>query len=764
MKCNYYCSSFDSTVTEVIRNKYQRNHSKMEEETIAERKERISSMTYTELVVRRDYLNSQLPVDNSIPTDTSKSTAALPTLAIPKVRMIRGQQQVEGSDDVHWDYVLKELMWLSADFASERKRQISQAKRLSSAVMSYHNTKQFRLQKELAELELRKRKIASKISKIVMKQFWVKVERLITYKQHLLMENERQQRMDQHLRSLVQRTELYSQSLQQQQLQLDPHNKKKHIIHPFTTTANSVEEVLQEHLFQQKHSTANRPYHSSRNQKKLKIDYSQLLLASQKAEQQEEDNFFYGQPVGEEDSSFYPSSINSNSESNGSSNSDDSFQQALLELHPSQLAEEIVALQQESKQDLQEIQTKYYNNYRYHLKDDGDNNSIVSSESQSSSSTPIQRNTGHTTNTDTTGNIRTAREGEFNSSALLMASPSDVKQQQAQATLLYSSGSEDYTINSEDEPDDETTLIEEERLGREMSAEEEIALLQQENEIPIEQLLSSYYPKPQFNHGQQYQGDDDSAQASSPSSSSGSDEFVMEEEVDDETTMIEEERLGREMSAEEEIALLQQENEIPIEELISSYYPTPQQCPEEDVNEKASVSSSTSGSEEFVMDIEEVDDETTLIEEEQLGREMSAEEEIALLQQENELPIEQLLLSYTSKGIIEECSDAMSCKSSRNSMDEDDVDHTVISVTGGETKEREVTGINNENLSIMEKLQSSETRARELNVTRPFLLSSWVKLRPYQQIGLNWLVSLHSRRLNGNYITISVGSPNYSTF
>ena len=93
-------------------------------------------------------------------------------------------KQVEGSDDVHWDYVLKELMWLSADLASERKRQISQAKRLSSAVMSYHNTR--RLQKELAELELRKRKIASKISKIVMKQFWVKVECLITYKQYLV--------------------------------------------------------------------------------------------------------------------------------------------------------------------------------------------------------------------------------------------------------------------------------------------------------------------------------------------------------------------------------------------------------------------------------------------------------------------------------------------------------------------------------------------------------------------------------------------------
>jgi hypothetical protein len=34
-------------------------------------------------------------------------------------------------------------------------------------------------------------------------------------------------------------------------------------------------------------------------------------------------------------------------------------------------------------------------------------------------------------------------------------------------------------------------------------------------------------------------------------------------------------------------------------------------------------------------------------------------------------------------------------------------------------------------------------------LARPFLLASWVKLRNYQHIGLNWLVSLQTRRLNG---------------
>lgn len=38
---------------------------------------------------------------------------------------------------------------------------------------------------------------------------------------------------------------------------------------------------------------------------------------------------------------------------------------------------------------------------------------------------------------------------------------------------------------------------------------------------------------------------------------------------------------------------------------------------------------------------------------------------------------------------------------------------------------------------------------KEKMLTRPFLLASWVKLRAYQHIGLNWLVSIQTRRLNG---------------
>ena len=52
-------------------------------------------------------------------------------------------------------------------------------------------------------------------------------------------------------------------------------------------------------------------------------------------------------------------------------------------------------------------------------------------------------------------------------------------------------------------------------------------------------------------------------------------------------------------------------------------------------------------------------------------------------------------------------------------------------------------------LAAIEALEESAERARKTLASRPFLIAPWVKLREYQQTGLNWLVSLQTRRLNG---------------
>jgi SNF2 family DNA or RNA helicase len=67
-------------------------------------------------------------------------------------------------------------------------------------------------------------------------------------------------------------------------------------------------------------------------------------------------------------------------------------------------------------------------------------------------------------------------------------------------------------------------------------------------------------------------------------------------------------------------------------------------------------------------------------------------------------------------------------------------------------KEEVIVDNNSENddgTAALDALEESAKKARETLASRPFLIPPWVKLRKYQQVGLNWLVSLQSRRLNG---------------
>ena len=54
-----------------------------------------------------------------------------------------------------------------------------------------------------------------------------------------------------------------------------------------------------------------------------------------------------------------------------------------------------------------------------------------------------------------------------------------------------------------------------------------------------------------------------------------------------------------------------------------------------------------------------------------------------------------------------------------------------------------------EPLAAMKRLEVADEAARSVHVERPFVLSKKLILREYQHVGLNWLVSLHERRLNG---------------
>ena len=416
---------------------------------------------------------------------------------------------------------------------------------------------------------------------------------------------------------------------------------------------------------------------------------------------------------------------------------------------------------------------------------------------------------------DASGGESDATENASNGKDVAAPSGEEVDEKettkQAPASLAFL-GEDDQDEKDEfhlvnEELDDETTLEAEEKLGRDMSYQEEIDLLNRESEMSVEELRAMYANIDQGarspddeNETSTNSDEGNNNEAAKPSSKSMTlaaldeddqdekDEFHLDrEELDDETTLEAEEKLGREMSYTDEIDMLNRENEMSVEELRAMYTNmTDGQSSDPDDNDgtireqeddtaNAKVSALAALDEddqdekdEFHLLKEEYDDETTLEAEEKLGRDMSYVEEIDLLNRENEMSVEELRAMYASMENEGSNSAPGEDEQSSNhggdndeSMDKMDISdeesskrkHPSPSDSVGEQEEekssKKAKPETDEGISALESLAASDAKARETMVTRPFLLASWVKLRAYQHIGLNWLVSIQSRRLNG---------------
>ncbi|XP_024385974.1 protein PHOTOPERIOD-INDEPENDENT EARLY FLOWERING 1 isoform X2 [Physcomitrium patens] len=109
----------------------------------------------------------------------------------------------------HWDFVIEEMTWLAKDFERERKWKLVQAKKVALRVNRSKLDVVARENRKLKEEEQRMRKVASNIAKDVRK-FWLKVEKLVSYKQQLLVEERKKKALDKHLDFLLGQTERYS--------------------------------------------------------------------------------------------------------------------------------------------------------------------------------------------------------------------------------------------------------------------------------------------------------------------------------------------------------------------------------------------------------------------------------------------------------------------------------------------------------------------------------------------------------------------------
>ncbi|XP_050722344.1 helicase domino-like [Eriocheir sinensis] len=109
----------------------------------------------------------------------------------------------------HWDYLLEEMVWLSADFAQERKWKKAAAKKCARMVQKYFQDKALQAQKAEKEQEMRLRKVAGFIAKEI-RTFWSNVEKLVEYKVTTKLDEKKKKALDQQLSFIVDQTEKYS--------------------------------------------------------------------------------------------------------------------------------------------------------------------------------------------------------------------------------------------------------------------------------------------------------------------------------------------------------------------------------------------------------------------------------------------------------------------------------------------------------------------------------------------------------------------------
>lgn len=106
----------------------------------------------------------------------------------------------------HWDYVLGEMAWLASDFVGERRFKVALARKVARAVVRYHEDARMAEERAARQERERLRRIASTMAR-EMRKFWAKVERVVQYKYSIMAEASRRRQMDRQLDQLVGKSE-----------------------------------------------------------------------------------------------------------------------------------------------------------------------------------------------------------------------------------------------------------------------------------------------------------------------------------------------------------------------------------------------------------------------------------------------------------------------------------------------------------------------------------------------------------------------------
>jgi hypothetical protein len=672
--------------------------------------------------------------------------------------------------DTHWDFLLKEMKWLAADFQAERKRHLGFAKKMAVSAAIYCEGAAAREAKSIQDAIMKRRKLAARIARECTKKFWSQIHRVITYKQKVSYDTMRHNAMNQQLVQLVQQTEKYTAMISS----VDPtgednhlSSKRKHL---------SIEQAL-----------ANTVVRRSKNRVR---DYARLL---HDVETTDGEVSYYGESTDDNSGS---DATYVNEEDDISTDDESTLRAAELdewrERHSNKLDSnrfedmdddsiafeadplELQLLQEEADMDIQIVLERLKADTQTHVEDTSMKSQKqvqvleeeIDSSEEVSPSTPVLAKEPPNSTEKSESVIPFTRVHD-SSDADDDMDASDVDDYDDSQKNGEEDDDDEFVVEVE-EVDDETTMEQEELLPREMPPEDEIRLLQQENEMTVEELRRLYSGAYSEGHldDNVHQTDSEMEEQLPPSQKEGIDhasidsevdilasstsqllptskrelenmgsndneeeeeeDYVPEEAVDDETTIEIEEKLGRDMSFAQELSILQRESEMSVDELRAMYSQmNDDSCTATSNNRTKTIDDlldtidDQENDDDFAPDDEVPDDESTLEAEDRLGPEINPKDEIAMLKMESELPVEDLKRMYDNSSAVHSDSDITPTKRTRHDDKRTSDNDTTNPV--------EPTAI----------------------VSRPFLIPSRVKLREYQHVGLSWLVSLQTRRLNG---------------
>ncbi|GFY99811.1 SNF2 domain-containing protein [Actinidia rufa] len=342
---------------------------------------------------------------------------------------------------------------------------------------------------------------------------------------------------------------------------------------------------------------------------------------------------------------------------------------------------------------------------------------------------------------------------------------------------------EDFDVRSEDESeDDEHTIEEDEALITEEERQEELAALHNEVDLPLEELLKRYAidkvsreSSPELN----VHAADEPTQAEEHNSERKSDGIFFVSKIDRGNSLT---VPGRRCGESNGSVSISEDHTAEVEayeigNLSKSSQESYKKHTQYDFHDEQEDG-------DFVLDTgEEKDDETTLLEEEELAKAESNEpiDEVELLQKESEIPLEELLARYkkeydTDDDVEDDSQSAYTSASGDFSdyaaqedidpkqqhvpMEADDNPSEVQPVVDPIIEEEVEPDIKLEGGRASENIiadaaaaaRSAQPTGNTFLTTKvrtkfPFLLK--YPLREYQHIGLDWLVTMYEKRLNG---------------